>query len=379
MKSYEVVIIGRGLTALGVAWHLKRLGIKRICLVAPPRSSHNCASFLAHTATASLHENISRTVHNLGAPISRDLLDLTRRGFSQLANFVADWNLPHSVGEVLRFSLSDHETTEMDVATEWLNQHGFAASHDKNSASSQFFSTQFDGAASLSFDVKLFLETLEKEANVESFSTKIVSIYTDTKGATLSTPSSSKYHCELVVVACHDGIKQLVPDLAPALINHADQRIEFKILNGNIQLKPGDHALAGHNHYWLTYSHQRTLITGGARFLRKWGGVEADEAPVISDITKTVKEKWEQILKIKLSTPLATTGFIELYGCDELPIIGPMFGQSRILVASGYMNSGASFSLAAAQGLAELITKGYSTAVSPNFWPARLRSLPESS
>jgi len=194
----------------------------------------------------------------------------------------------------------------------------------------------------------------------------------------LITPSKAKFHCELVVVACHDGIKQLVPDLAPALINHADQRIEFKILGGHIQLNPGDHVVAGHNHYWLTYSHRRSVIAGGARFLRKWGGVEAEGAPVINDITKTVKEKWEQILNIKLSPPQSANGFIELYACDELPIIGPMFGQSRILVASGYMNSGASFSLAAAQGLAELITKGHSASVSPNFWPARLRSLPES-
>ena len=181
-----------------------------------------------------------------------------------------------------------------------------------------------------------------------------------------------------MVAACHAGIKTLVPELATTLVNHADQRVEFDLLEGDAPIEPGDHVLAEHCHFWVTYTHHKKLIAGGARFLRKWGGVEAESSTVMDHISTTVKKKWEDIFDIKLSEAISARGFIELYACDELPIIGPMFGNSRILVASGYMNSGSSFALAAGQGLAEYVATGKSKSVSSIFLPNRLRSLPES-
>lgn len=379
MNSYDVIIIGRGLSALSTAWHLRRLGIRRLCLVAPNRTWSNCGSYLGHTATVSLHDNITRSVHNLGADVARDLLALSRRGFSQLVDFLQTWNLPHATGQVIRLGLSEHEAVEMEIASKWLSENGFPSGHEKNSTSySGCHSVQYDGAASVSFDMQELLNRFEKDLKTETIVTTVASLAEQPGCIAVNTSCGKKYHSELVVTACHEGIKNLVPDLASTLVNHADQRIEFELVRGKIPLMPGDHVLAGHGHFWATYTRQKRLIAGGAKFLRKWGGVEAASASVMDNVSMAVKKKWEEVFAIKLSAPISTRGFIELYACDELPVIGPMYGNSRILVASGYRNSGGSFALVAGQSLAEFITTGNSKTLSPRFLPIRLRSLPES-
>lgn len=379
MKSYDVIIIGRGLSALSTAWHLRRLGIGRVCLMAPNQNWSNCISFSGHMATASLHDNISRTVHNLGVEAAKDLLALGRLGFSQLVDLLETWRLPHATGQVIRIGLSDHETTEMEVATKWLKENGFPSALKK--ASLPFHgcrSVQHDGTAAVSFDMQGLLSRLEQDLNAETMVTTVGSLEEKESGVVVNTSCGKKFHSEIVVAACHAGIKTLVPELATALVNHADQRVEFDLVEGDAPIEPGDHVLAEHSHFWVTYTHQKRLIAGGARFLRKWGGVEAESATVMDHVSTTVKNKWEDIFDIKLSEPISARGFIELYACDELPIIGPMFGNSRILVTSGYMNSGSSFALAAGQGLAEYVATGKSKSVSSIFLPNRLRSLPES-
>jgi glycine/D-amino acid oxidase-like deaminating enzyme len=113
--------------------------------------------------------------------------------------------------------------------------------------------------------------------------------------------------------------------------------------------------------------------------MRTWGGVEATDASASHSISLIIKQRLEALLGVKLSKPRSAVGFIELLACDELPIIGPMFGNTRILIASGFMNSSVSFRLAAGRGLAEFIADGQSPTVSEAFLPRRLRSLPESS
>lgn len=379
MKHYDVIIVGRGLTGLSTAWHLKRLGIRRIVLIAPKRMTSNCGSLLATMATTTLHDNISRPVHNLGADITRTLLATTRHGFSQLADLLDCWNLSHAVGQVRRIALTDHETEEMEIATTWLESHGFPARHTKRPSKYHGCkSLQLDGAASLSFNSKDLLNKMEQEIKVDSISSTVTSMTTQSSGLLVQTACGERYQGEIVVAACHEGIRKLIPDLSESLVNHADQSVEFELLRGELPINPGDHVLAGHGHYWLTYHHQKRLTAGGCKFLRKWAGVEAEKATVMTEISQTLKNKWEEIFAIQLSEPKSSLGFLELCACDELPIIGPMYGDSRVLVASGFINSGVSLAMAAGQGLAEFITAGKSQTISPVFLPARMRSLPES-
>lgn len=379
MKSYDVIIIGRGLTALSTAWHLNQLGITRVALVAPDRRLDNCASLNIQCATSTLYENITRPVHNYGPEIARELLRLSRCGFSQLMTHLARWKIKHAVGHVRRLSLSAMETREMEQAMVWLSDNGFPAHREKITvATRNCDSIQVDGATSVSFDVNTLLRRLEENstANIVNSSVQRIEKYGDK--LKIQTICGQEYDSELVVGACHMAIKRLIPDLSSILVNHSDQLMEFDILSHKSFTKPGDMLIAGHGQYWLYHTFENKLVAGGARFLRQWGGVEAESASVLKQVSETVQKKIEALISIKLSAPRKSHGLIEIYTCDELPLIGPLFGNSRILVASGYMNSGVSFGLAAGCGLAEFIATGQSRTVSKTFLPSRLRSLPES-
>lgn len=380
MKSYDVIIVGRGLTALSTAWHLKRLGIRRVCLIGPTPTPDNCHSLLANYALASLHDNVTRAVHNLGPEVAKDLMLLARSGLFELTSHLERWNIDRAFGQIIRLGLSQHESQEMKIATNWLEANGYPAHHEqKTSEFKNCNSVQYDGAASISFDAGALIRKLEIHSECDVESTNVLSTEPIGNSIRLKTSCGQMFESEVAVLACHQDIKNLLPVLAPTLVNHADQLVEFDIQSGIPGTNRGDHVIAGHGQFWFTHTYKNTLAAGGAKFMRTWGGVEATEATASLPISLNIKQTFEKLLGLKLSEPKSAVGFIELLACDELPIIGPMFGNSRILIASGFMNSSLSFRLAAGRGIAEFIAEGRSQTVPETFLPRRLRSLPESS
>ena len=61
--------------------------------------------------------------------------------------------------------------------------------------------------------------------------------------------------------------------------------------------------------------------------------------------------------------------------CDELPIIGPMFGDSRILLSTGYMGSGLAMGFGGGKAVSELILSGRCHWLPYGLHPQRLRTL----
>ncbi len=59
------------------------------------------------------------------------------------------------------------------------------------------------------------------------------------------------------------------------------------------------------------------------------------------------------------------------FSCDELPSIGPVPGTVNLYAAAGYHGHGMGFAVAAAQAVAEMITRGRSTLPDDLFRPAR--------
>jgi glycine/D-amino acid oxidase-like deaminating enzyme len=142
-------------------------------------------------------------------------------------------------------------------------------------------------------------------------------------------------------------------------------------------LTPGNLLLSDFSQYWISVTSDRKLRAGGARYLRKWAGVEAIEAHLDEKITSTVKKRIESLFDVKLSNPTLQHALLELRACDEIPIIGPMYDDSRVLMAGGYMGSGLTLGCAAGRGLSEFIIEGRSKTVPAIFHPKRLRSLAE--
>ena len=373
MKTFEVIIIGRGVTGLSTAFHLAKSGIKKICLIAPPPTHADCSSLNAGYASITLHDNISRPVHGQGSETTRRLLDVNRAGFSGLLQFVQDQAINHSVGRVMRLASTPQEATEMRSAVQWLFKNGFPASLSVMGTHCK----QHDGAAAASIDIFSVLTRLEAQSMAQVVNDTAQSIRCGKDGVTVTTAGGEKVHAEMVVAACHRGIKNLIPEIAPALVNHADQWMEFNIIEGNLPMARGDLTFAEHSHFWMTHTYRGTLVAGGARFLRPWAGLEAEESSILKLVTSTVKQKVEDLFNITLSDPTQTIGAIDIRACDEIPIIGPMYGDSRILLASGFMGSGLTLGYASGLGLSEFIQFGQSKLIPKVFHPTRLRSLTE--
>lgn len=379
MKSYDVIIIGRGVTALSTAWHLYQQGITRTCVIGPRPLPENCTSLHASHASVTISDNITRAAHNLGTPTTKELLTLSRTGFLDLINFAENSKIPYTLGEVLRFSTSEHENIEMTKAVDWLQDHGFPASLTKPAFPSTALKIQKDGSAAASLDCRKLLQVLEKSSKIKVIETVASSLHRIRNGVEVKTIDGQCYTAEMLVAGCHLGIKSLIPELAPALVNHADQSMVFEIFEGKIPLNVGDLIYSDHSQFWMNYSDQKKIVAGGARYLRKWAGVEAESAPVLDHVISAVTTKLQELFPIRLSKPISALGCLDLRACDEQPIVGPMFGESRILIATGYMGNGLAFGFAAGKGLAEFIKTGTSKTIPTVFHPSRLRSLAESS
>jgi glycine/D-amino acid oxidase-like deaminating enzyme len=105
-------------------------------------------------------------------------------------------------------------------------------------------------------------------------------------------------------------------------------------------------------------------------------GIGAEEALVDNKITDfLVTRLKETFLGIKDLKVLKTVAGLDCRPCDELPVVGPLFGNSRILLAGGFMGLGISQGLFAGLGLADLVVTGQSVALPRLIYPERLRSL----
>ena len=81
-----------------------------------------------------------------------------------------------------------------------------------------------------------------------------------------------------------------------------------------------------------------------------------------------------RVLKVDLAEENEVSTRLECKACDELPLIGPSHGGSRILLGTGYGLHGIGLGFMAGKCLAELIHFGKSDALPRICWPERLRS-----
>jgi glycine/D-amino acid oxidase-like deaminating enzyme len=375
MEIFDVAIIGRGVTGLSATRQLIARGVENLVILGPEADISNTTSMGARYAQITLHDNITRAAHNHGTGVARSLLNLNKFGFGELWNILNAGNVAFSHGQSLRVAATEHELFEMKAAASWLSDNGFPASI----ASLDGRPMQRDGAASLVFDGADLIRVMSRK--IEALPQRravIVSIRPARDYVESLLASGEIIKSRMVVLACHVNIKSLLPVLEPSLVNHADQTVILRAREPVTRYAPGDVIYTGHSQFWMALRDRHLVVAGGARYLRKWAGVEATDAEVRPEITRQIVARCQEVLGARELTVESEHGHLDLRGCDELPVIGPMFGDSRILVGAGYMGTGITMGLAAGAALAEVICLGRSTIMDPVLFPARLRSLPDS-
>jgi glycine/D-amino acid oxidase-like deaminating enzyme len=379
--EFDIAIIGGGITGLSAAYHLQKLGFSRLCLFSKP-PDHSATAQSTGFLSGGMADNFTRLSHPRGVSTAKEIWNFCDLAYDSLLEYLQNKGIPYEKGERLRWMISEAERLEAQTAVQQLRAAGLAGSWEAANPSqsrlsnTRWLGTQKDGSRAASVSVPLLLQQLRADSRVTSFGE--AQSFQSTGDALEVTHAGGKVRCEFLVCAQHLSIGDLLPNLAESLVPYADQWSEYQLQSRDrtFPWKPGTVFSWQHSHIWGVITGPNTLRIGGGRYLRAMAGIEAKVASYEQKITRHLADAWNGLWPELLVEPTGPGfGIRDCRPCDELPLIGPMFGEGRILVGTGYMGQGLSLGFMAGRCLAELIA-GQPTKLPRLLWPERLRSLP---
>lgn len=386
-RHYDVAVIGAGITGLSAALHLQSRGVTRIGLSS---STKPCGAtrLAAGLGSAGFLDNFTRFSHHYGIPAAAELWRFGDEAFRSFVLGARALGVLVRTGHHYRLATADDELTEARRAVEELGAQAFQAHLTPSPAHLQGLSltdrvlaVQEDetspGDRGLVVDTTKVLDRLSSQVTAPRLPA-VVTIRHEPAGLVLEHEDGSETSCEIALCAAHLDTGKLVPEIADALVSVADQwsRVVFKEGRGFPDELVGSLFSAKHGHEWGGFAAPGELILGGARYLRKWAGIEAETAEMMPRISEHLLKLAEQTFRWEGHAEIASSkAFLDCRPCDELPIIGPMFGDGRILIATGFLGAGVTLGWFAGDCLAELVATGHCARLPRRLWPERLRSL----
>lgn len=379
--EFDIAIIGSGITGLSAAYHLQKLGFSRLCLFSKA-PDHSATAQSTGFLSGGMADNFTRLSHPRGVSTAKEIWNFCDLAYDNLLEYLQNKGIPYQKGERLRWMISEAETLEAHTAVQQMSGAGLAGAWEAANpsqpglSSTRWLGTQKDGSRAAAVSVPLLLQQLRADSRVTGFGE--AQSFQSTGDALEVTHAGGKVRCEFLVCAQHLSIGDLLPNLAESLVPYADQWSEYQLQSRDRTLPwpPGTVFSWQHSHIWGVITGPNTVRIGGGRYLRAMAGIEAKVASYEQKITRHLADAWNGLWPELLVEPTGPGfGIRDCRPCDELPLIGPMFGEGRILVATGYMGQGLSLGFMAGRCLAELIA-GQPTKLPRLFWPERLRSLP---
>jgi glycine/D-amino acid oxidase-like deaminating enzyme len=246
------------------------------------------------------------------------------------------------------------------------------------------------------FDPKALFQSLLTQLGDVVCLPETAQVSFDPHGVKLTDVDGQTFRTEMAIVANHLQMRELIPGLGPALIKLADQWDEFSVEKSfHDALQPGHSFSMNYGQTWGVVTSTKTIRMGGSRFLRPMAGVDANTAAVHPKLTQYHQRLCQNILAVWPSLQSSadalshrrvnesqlsharSQGYFDILPCDETPVIGPMFGEPRLLCGTGYYGYGFPLAVQAGAWLAEIVAVGQAEGLPKEFWPHRLRHLGE--
>lgn len=386
-KKFDVVVVGSGVTGFSTVFHLLQFGVGTVALAGPdptfPSASRTSAGFVS----GGQFDNFTRVSNAHGVGLAKDLWTFGDLAFDGLATWCQNCNIFFHRGRRLRLIISDHELRESEKAVSLLDHCGFQSRLVEpqqlekygNALLPKVLAVQDDGSRAAWVDIAGIFAGLSRHIETASRLSMVRHIRSDPSGRlSIELVDGSKILTEIVVLANHLAIGDFLPSLREAIVSVADQWSEFALsaMPEEHWSKPGIVFSMNHGLEWGVTLPNQCIALGGARYLRPLAGIEARVAPLSDEITKHLREKFSNVLNFCHNANVTKgQASLDCRPCDELPIIGPMFGEGRMLVATGFMGQGINQGFLAGRCIAELIMSGDSQSLPRMLWPERLRSL----
>lgn len=380
----SVIIIGKGVSGLSCAWHLRNLGLQDFSILGPsPQTSSTALS--PGFFTGGLWGNFTRLSHSFGLETARDLWLFGHQAYASVKDYCELKKVQYHQGRRLRFILSQEELNESNTAVSQLGHQGFSSrllDPDLTPGlSSEVLKVQDDGERSGCLSPKPLLKSLESVCKEQLLPGKVSEIKQNSDGSfEIQTDSNTQFHSDFIVLTGHLGAVSLLPQLKPVLVPVADQWLEVQFQSKELQSpfsdQKGTLISCHHGYDWALNLGNHRFAIGGGRHKRKFAGIGESNPSYLGSIGEQSAALFSRLLGFN-SYQLSGThsAFSEIYPCDELPLVGPIHGNERILIGTGFMNQGLSQGFFAGKCLAELLYTGQSTALPRRLWPERLRSL----
>ena len=355
-------------------------------------SSQQAAGFVL----GSLFDNITRVAHAYGLEAAAEIYRFSQLARQSLLAFCKQQRVPVKLAPHLRLIVSSNELIESQKAVALFQQAGFAALNLTTDAADTaqlllrqgkgharmlpcnpdaVFALQDDGLGGGHIDVQSLCQRLRDLGKAEYVAAAVEQLVWQQDKSCVLRCGGREVHSELVVMASHNHMVELMPEMEEVVIPYSDQWGSYRA-EGN-QLTVGLVLTANHGHEWAVVTGEEEIHLGGARFLRRLAGTGDAVPRADAKITAYLQQRFLKFLPAVAALHCErTVPLIGVRPCDELPIIGPMYGNDRILLATGYMGNGLSWGFQAGKCLTELICHGHSKALPRRLWPERLRALP---
>jgi glycine/D-amino acid oxidase-like deaminating enzyme len=373
--SCEVLVVGRGISGVSSAWNLCKGGVQSVIILGPDRQGVNCTSVSCQYVSEATVDNITRINHQYGVAAAEAVLTLGREGFENLKEIASTAGLPWVSDQVERLALSEHEYREMLAAKEIHRLIGRDIQVEARGDSKKIFGIQKDGLRAASTDVAGLLNFMEVESGAGCVSDVLSDLSFSKNGKIKVSTSEFNIACQMILVCAHLNSGKIIPNLSSALASYSDQCVSIDGDYDHALIPRGGLRILKHGHYTVFRDRADTLHLTGARFLRHNEGAEATQSEVSDKVTQHLVKFAGDYFGLTLARSTSVHAFLECRPCDELPIIGPMYGDSRVLTATGYSGSGLALGFSAGRVLSEYVLDGTSSLVNFDLAPNRLRSL----
>lgn len=386
-QKVAVIIVGGGVTGLSCAYHLKSVGFQDFTLIDDSAlgQSRKETEHAAGIIAGGLLDNFTRLSHAFGDKFAKELWEFGQKAFLETIDFLKCHDLPFSQNLRLRLITSEHELTEAKLAVKQLNEAGFKTLLHQDlrhlpigcGVEEKILAIQDEGLWGACLTVRPFINELCQQIKNQIQIGHATKLKLTQRGVVLRLQSGEEIEGEILVLANHLSIARFLPSLEEVLVPTAEQWTSWRWPD---RVRPWDQSglvfSTNHNLALGGNFDQDTIHFGGARYLRKLAGIGATEATVEPKITPHLEILLKTMFNFQGSPrALKTFAGIDCRPCDELPVIGPMYGENRILLAAGYMGQGLTFGFKAGRSLAQLITEGKAKDLPRRLWPERLRSL----
>ncbi len=365
---------------------MQKAGIKNIAIFDDKPDDLSKGS-LPGTLCGGMIDNFSRICVAHGEDFAKELWQFSHHAFDYLQNFLISEALNHKTNMRLRLITSLAELKEASKACKSLRNAGFECQLIKpgpnhpltNGLGGEVLAVQREDHRGGWVDLNELHLLLEKEIGFQMLKEKITSIKSLSREIQIKT-KNAQYHSELVVFCSGYSANVFLPELKEVFVPIVDQWQVYE-WDPTIQWqKPGLFFTSNHTYEWGVSLDNKKVVVGGGRYKRKFAGIASDCKEYQADIELLLAEKCKKYFKIPTFQPQPGhlgRSFIDYRPCDELPVIGPLFGDERVLIAEGFMGNSVVLGFFAGQCLSELISKGQAKQLPRKLWPQRLRSLGE--